>query len=232
MLNIKKYLYMAILGIMLTGCDMISEGVSASSTAQKSIPLQTNSTVGKRTLSAEVQATNWYIRLVAEDAAKGLLSSDAQLGVLEETDATSKHTLSAFPPMGSNYLDIVFRNPTGMTAGDYKTYFQPWVDNSEYRWRFTVRTDQVNDQIALTWRGVYVLSPYMDDQNRQRYTERRSMTNPIVHRMRLVDVQTGNTVFAFSEGKAKVYYFNMNGQSERTFEWVMVAKSDPILKEE
>lgn len=127
--------------------------------------------------------------------------------------------------MGSDYIDIVFQDPAGVDVGDYKTNFQQFSENSEYRWRFTVRTDNTNANIALTWRGLYVLNPYIDDQDRQRYEERRSMTDLLIRNMQLIDVDTGNTMNVLSGNHAKVYYFNMNGKSEKTFEWVVLPDS-------
>lgn len=228
MLKLKKWFYFVMLSTLFVGCD-IPNNMADSSTLSNADT--TDNSNGKNSLSlkrsavSEEKAVNWYIRLQAEDTAKHTLSSSAQLGVLDEEDATVKHTLSAFPPMGSGYIDIVFRNPTGVDAGDYKTYFQQFAENSEYRWRFTVRTDDSNAQIALTWRGVYVLTPYIDTEGRQRYKETKSMSNPIIKNMQLIDVDTGNAINVLSGNQAKIYYFNMNGKTEKTFEWVVLPDS-------
>ncbi len=228
MYHIEKMVFPLIMVLLLAGCN--SSGIPTESTDTEDFGIaqtsseQTTLAITKRSVE-ENAATNWYIRLVAEDISKNLLSSDAQLGVLEEDNTVTKHTLSAFPPMGGNYLDIVFRDPVGVEPGDYKSNFHAYADNTEQRWQFTVRTDNVNDQIALSWRGLYVLTPYIDDEGRQRYREVRSMTNPLIRNMQLRDVQTGAVFGVLSGSEPKVYYFNMNGQSERTFEWIVIPNS-------
>lgn len=169
----------------------------------------------------ETKPSNWYIRLVAEDPARAMKAGDTQLGELEVSDAVEKHTLKALSPFGGSYLDIVFGDPAGVDAGDYKVNFHMYEEGSEDRWQFTVRTDDVNADILLTWRGLYVLTPYIDDQDRQRYKEYRSTTNPLIKNMKLVDVSTGDEIAASVDGKVQTYSFNMDGQSERTFEWVV-----------
>ena len=169
----------------------------------------------------ETKPSNWYIRLVAEDPARAMKSGDTQLGELEESAAVSKHTLKALSPFGGSYLDIVFRDPVGVDAGDYKVNFHQYNEGTEESWQFTVRTDDANADILLSWRGLYVLTPYVDDQNRQRYREYRSLSNPLIQNMKLVDVSSGKEITVAVDGKVQTYVFNMNGQNERTFEWIV-----------
>lgn len=232
MLKIKKFSYLLVLILMLVGCNTSDDIVNSNIVTNVSIndglteDEITNETIlpEKRSIIEE-KASSWYIRLIAEDTSTQIKSSDAQLGVLDEEEATVKHSLSAFPPMGSNYIDIVFQDPAGVVEGEYKTNFQQFVENSEYRWRFTVKTDNTNANIALTWRGLYVLNPYIDDQDRQRYNETKSMINPAIKNMQLIDIDTGNVMNLLSGNNPKVYYFKMNGKTEKTFEWVMVPDS-------
>ena len=169
----------------------------------------------------EVKPSHWYIRLVAEDMNRGLKSASAQLGELEESDTVSKHTLKSLSPFGGTYVDVVFKDPTGVDAGEYKTNFHIYNESSEERWQFTVKTDDANADISLTWRGLYVLAPYVDEENRQRYKEYRSLSNPLIKQMKLVDSSNGNEIAAVISDKVQVYSFNMDGQTERTFEWVV-----------
>ncbi len=230
MLKIKKFFYLLILMIMLAGCDTSSDVINSDNKVNaideivKEEIVNENTVPEKRSIVAE-KAINWYIRLQAEDTSKQIISSNTQLGVLDEEGATVKHTLSTLPPMGSDYIDIVFQDPVGVDAGEYKTNFQQFAENSEYRWQFTVKTDNTNANIALTWRGLYVLNPYIDDQDRQRYEETRSMSNLLIRNMQLIDVDTGNVMNVLSGDNAKVYYFNMNGKTEKTFEWVVLPDS-------
>ena len=169
----------------------------------------------------EEKPSDWYIRLVAEDPARALISVGTQLGQLDDMDAVEKHTLTALTPFEGTYLDIVFEDPAGVSAGDYKVNFHTYEESMEDRWQFTVRTDDANADILLSWRGVYLLTPYIDDQNRQRYKEYYSMTNPLSKYMKLVDTSSGIEMAAVVNGEVKTYSFNMNGQTERNFEWVV-----------
>lgn len=169
----------------------------------------------------ETIPSNWYIRLVAEDTARGLTSSSSQLGELEENDAVEKHTLKALSPLNGSYLDIIFVDPVGVVSGEYKSNFHVYQEGTEDQWSFTVKTDDNRSDILLTWQGLYVLTPYTDEQSRKRYKEYRSVTNPLIKHMKLVDITNGKEIALMVDGKIETYTFNMNGQNERTFKWVM-----------
>jgi len=175
----------------------------------------------------ETKPSNWYIRLVAEDPARALKSSSSQLGELEESDAVQTYALKALSPFGGSYLDIVFVNPDGVASGDYKSNFHVYNEDTEDQWFFTVKTDDPNAEIRLTWQGLYILNPYTDDQNRKRYNEYNSITNPLIKHMKLVDTVSGKEIAAMVDGKIEIYTFNMNGQNERTFKWI--AQNEEVL---
>ena len=202
--------FAAALALLLGGCGP-SENSSSSKTAA---PLRTSGV-------AESSPSNWYIRLVAEDLLRGMKSEDAQLGELEEDDAAQKHTLKALTPFGGSYLDVVFVNPEGVEAGEYKSNFHTSQQASEERWRFTVKTDDSDAQITLSWRGLYALTPYIDEANRQRYNESYSATNPLLKQMKLIDSDTSIEIPAVRDAAAQKYTFAMNGKNKRTFEWVV-----------
>ena len=170
--------------------------------------------------------SNWYVRVSAEIPNKGMKTLSAQLGQLEEADTVKKHTLKALTPFGGNYLDVVFRDPPGVESGDYKVNFHQYEANSTDNWTFRVRTDDVNADVIVSWRGLYVLTPYQDDQNRQRYKEYRSVTNPLISHMKLIDVKSGEEIAAAVNGKVQSYAFNMDGEKERIFQWVV--QRDPV----
>lgn len=171
--------------------------------------------------AVESKPSNWYIRLIAEDLNIAIKVENTQLGELEESNAVQKHTLKALSPFGSTYLDIVFVDPDGVELGAYKTNFHTYQENIEDRWRFTVKTDDADAQILLAWRGLYVLTPYIDSQGRIRYRESLSLTNPLYKQMKLVDISSGQEVAAVVDEKVKTYTFNMDGQNERIFSWVL-----------
>lgn len=207
MLKRKEIIALMALVLMMVGC-----GSSGSSSSDENL---------KKETFVEVKPSNWYIRVVAEDAARAMKTESSQLGVLEISDAVQKHTLSALSPFGDSYLDVVFIDPDGMSNGEYKTNFHVYEEDMEDRWQFTVKSDDANADIIVTWRGLYVLTPYIDDQNRERYNEYRSMTNPLIRNMKLVDKSNGTEIAAVVDSKVQAYSFNMEGQTERTFEWVV-----------
>ncbi len=209
MLNKKEIIASMALVLMLAGCG--SSG-SASSSSDENL---------KKETFVEVKPSNWYIRVVAEDASRAMKTESSQLGVLEVSDAVQKHTLSALSPFGGSYLDVVFIDPDGMNNGEYKTNFHVYEEDMEDRWQFTVKSDDANADIIVTWRGLYVLTPYIDDQNRERYKEYRSMTNPLIRNMKLVDKSNGTEIAAVVDNKVQAYSFNMEGKTERTFEWIV-----------
>ena len=173
---------------------------------------------------------NWYIRIVAEDVLNVMRSSDAQLGELDESDAVMRHTLKALPPYGSHYLDVVFRNPKGVEEGNYKSSFQSYAQDARKIWRFVVLSNDANATIRLGWRGIYVLDPYRDTEDRQRYREYRSLHNPLMYRMKLVDTKTGKEVAAAADDMVQYYLFSMDGVHERTFEWIVEPDSVVVKK--
>ncbi len=231
--------------LMLAGCDLEKESALETSASTGTEAVQTtpspsdngeetaenteeNTTVSEepeaelpKPSAAETKPANWYIRLTAEDPVRGMRSVGTRLGEVEENDAVRNHTLKAISPFGRSYLDIVFVDPDGVGEGEYKTNFHTYREGQEDRWRFTVKTDDNSSDIILRWRGIYVLTPYVDEHNRKRYREYRSMTNPLTRYMKLVDTQSGQEIAAVSDGEAQIYRFNMNGAGERDFEWVV-----------
>lgn len=210
---LKKYIF--VVGIsfiaLLTGCSE-SDGFSTSKQQSDEV---------KKAPVVEVSPSNWYIRLVAEDTSRALKTESTQLGELDDDNVSQRHTLKALSPFGASYIDIVFVNPSEVPAGEYKTNFHKYVNNAEDRWQFTVKSDDANAEISLTWRGVFVLTPYIDAQGRQRYKEYRSVTNPLVKHMKLVDLQTLDEVAAVNDFQVQTYTFNMNGNDRRSFKWVV-----------
>ncbi len=232
---LKKYMIISLtLVLMLAGCksstqetnDMGIETEEESTAVTTRPPIETpiveEETSIKPVSQEETKATNWYIRLVAEDLSRALKTNSAQLGTLEESDAVVKHTLiSRGRTFSGPYLDIVFIDPDGVEAGEYKTNYHTYQEGVEDRWIFTVRTDDNNSEIRLTWRGLHLLTPYTDDKNREQYKEHRSLINPLIDHMKLIDVDTGTEIAVSVNGEIQTYVLNMNGQSEREFEWVV-----------
>ncbi len=149
-------------------------------------------------------------------------------------DAALKHSLKAISPFGSTYLDVVFKNPSDITSGEYKSNFHTTNTNSD-SWEFTVKSHDANADMIVSWRGLYVLNPYTDSEDRLRYHEYRSMTNPLIPYMKLVDVATGIEIPAMSNGMLQTYIFNMDGATEKTFKWMLedsIVVSNSLAKEQ
>ncbi len=221
---LKKNIVIASIGLiaLFSGCSE-SDGFSTSTTTQHSDEV-------KKAPIVEVSPSDWYIRLVAEDTTRALKTESSQLGELDEDNASQQHTLKALSPFGGSYLDIVFVDPADVPAGEYKTNFHQYISDEEDRWPFTVKSDDANAEISLTWRGVFVLTPYIDDQGRQRYKEYRSVTNPLTKHMKLIDLQTLDEVPAVIDSQVQTYTFNMDGNDTRSFEWVRTIDEVNILQ--
>jgi len=205
---------------ILTACSE-SDGYSTSHTATQ-LALPSKSPV------IETNPSNWYIRIVAQDITRGLKREDAQLGQLEVSDATSQHTLRSYYDF-DGYFDVLFIDPTGVPTGQYRSNFHPYQDSTEDRWSFTVMSSDATINVAISLRGLYILTPYQED-DRMMYKEYRSTTNPLLKQMKLVDTATGTEIAAVQDGKVQTYAFNMNGKTTRTFEWVVETQEVDITK--
>jgi hypothetical protein len=180
-----------------------------------------SSDVAKGPRQTEAIPANWYLRIVAENPDQGLRSLDAQLGILEEENATAVHALKALTPFGGRYLDVVFRNPSGVDPGDYKSSFRTYEEGIGASWDFVIRSGDPNAEILVGWRGLYRLTPYTDSQGRTRYKEFLTVTNPLLRRMELIDPSTGMRYPALVDGKPHAYRFSMNGSREKRLQWVL-----------
>lgn len=218
--------------LMLVGCNSTTQNTTTTATIEeeptvitvrpdRETPEVEEESLIKPLVEEELKPTNWYIRLVAEDSNRALKTNSAQLGVLEVSDAVVKHTLISTGRFTGPYLDVVFVDPDGVAAGAYKTNYHMYEEGVEDRWRFTVKTDDTTAEILLTWNGLYSLTPYIDDKNREQYKEYLSLTNPLIKHMKLVDAETGKEIAVSIDSQAQTYVFNMNGQNERVFEWII-----------
>jgi hypothetical protein len=166
----------------------------------------------------ETIAKEWYVRIVVEDTTNDMKTAGAQLGQLDTTDVVTKHTLKAIVPFRPTYLDVVFVNPVGVDAGSYKSNFHASGTDAD-SWEFTIKSHDANANMILSWRGLYVVTPYVDGENRERYNEYRSLTNPLIPYMTLVDVTNNAEVEVMLNDTVNEYVFNMDGVTERIFKW-------------
>lgn len=232
----KHFLFTLMIGLfLLVGCDKTvyhadssggNSGVSidGDSEIDTNAPVDTNettevnnTTILEKEVQHEENAKEWYVRLVVEDTTNNLISTDAQLGELDAVDM-SNHVLKAIAPFTSQYLDVVFVNPVGVDAGEYKSDFHIASTDADV-WEFTVKSFDSSATLILSWRGLYVLESYTDAQGRTRYHEHRSRINPLLNYMTLYDVTSGIEVDVLNNGSATEYVFDMNGSTERVFKW-------------
>lgn len=166
----------------------------------------------------EEPSKQWYIRLVIEDLSNHLKTASTQLGQVDSSRAIEDFNLKALRPFGSRYLDVVFKNPIGMDAGEYKSDFHI-VNNTVDTWNFTVKSHDTNAMMVLGYRGLFVLNPYIDSEDRERYTEVRMQRHPLLAEMVLIDISENKAIHVQLNGKMNEYLFSMNGQKEKHFRW-------------
>jgi hypothetical protein len=164
---------------------------------------------------------NWYVRLTVTDLSNGLVFKGAKLGELEEEDAEEKYSLKAINPFGGAFIDIVFEDPKAVVSGNYAVFFLHTDLSSEQRWRFKVRATDTDAEILLQWRGVFVLDPYTDAEERYRYREHLALHHTLWKQMKLIDMETMEEIPTEGKGVLQSYRFLMNGKEERSFEWVV-----------
>ena len=212
--------------LSLIGCSE-SDGYSDSKSETKPVKIET-------------APDNWYMRIVATDTTRGMVSSSSQLGGLTENNTVQKHTLKAKVPFSGSYIDVQFLDPKEMPAGAYSTNFHQYVDGSEESWNFIVKNyvggamTIYKTPMTLSLRGLYVLTPYVDAQGRDRYKEYRSVTNPLLKRVKLIDVMDNVEVPIVDNGIFLTYQFDMDINSSREFKLVVssqdVALPKPTVK--
>jgi len=176
----------------------------------------------------ETLAKEWYVRIVVEDTTNNMKTAAAQLGQLETNDVVTKHSLKAIAPFRPTFLDVVFVDPSGLDAGSYKSNFHASSTDAD-TWEFTIKSHDDSADMILGWRGLYVLTPYVDAENRERYREYRSLSNPSLVQMTLVDVTNNIEIDVLANGTVNEYVFNMDGVTERVFRWKVKDTSAVVL---
>jgi hypothetical protein len=191
---------------VITSVDTTENNSSEEKNLKKDIPLD------------EAPSKEWYIRLLIEDLSNHLKTASTQLGQVDSSRAIESFNLKALAPFGSRYVDVVFKNPVGMEVGEYKSDFHI-VSNTLDTWDFTVKSHDSNAMMVLGYRGLFVLNPYTDSEDRERYTETRMRTHPLLAQMVLVDVSENKEIPMQLNAKMNEYLFSMNGQKEKHFRW-------------
>ena len=213
----------------VSSSSISSQVSSASSSSVQSSVSSSSSSVSaplrSKAAAPEVEPSNWYVRLVAEAPARSMKTQSAEVGALEVSDAVENQSLKSLQPFGGSYLDIVFVNPEGLPENEYKSNFHVHSENAADSWRFTVKSDDVQSDLIVTWRGLFVLKPYVDAQGRTRYHEYRSLTNPLLKKMQVIDERSGEVLPVSVNGQAPAFIVNMDGQNTRTFRWELLTQN-------
>ena len=202
----RQFILLMLSILIFLGCER-SSGHSTS-----------DGTTNETPVIVEAPAKNWYVYLVATDIARGLETRSASLGELDKADATVEQKTDRAIPFSDTYIDIAFIDPEGLDEGEYKSHFLPYREG-EQMWRFTVLSDDANALVALTWRGMFKLTPYGDEDGKIRYSESLNRSNPILNMMQLIDEKTGETVAVAKGSRPRTISFNMDGETSRTFRW-------------
>ena len=171
-------------------------------------------------------STAWYIRLSLKNLQTGQRFSGTKFGVLDMDNATQDYSLKAFGSIGSNGMDMVFQDETGVLSGDLLVYYRQAENTERQEWPFTVRSGDINARMALQIEGFYGLTSYIDSEDRIRFTETRTMDDPVLKQMKLVDSETGEEIPVMRKGKPVVYIFDMNGKQTYHFKWVK--ETEPV----
>jgi hypothetical protein len=172
----------------------------------------------------------WYMKFAVSNTDTKQSFSGVKIGELNQVDATPKYALKAFGALGWNALDIVCKESAkGEDSPLYSVYFSTYVlSNEEKHWRFEVRSSNSHANLELTWQGLFILKPYIDSYNRQRYKEHLDMQSVQLSSMYLVDLNTSIETKAFAPEHKFSYRFNMNGSTTRAFEWVVVPNTQYV----
>jgi len=140
---------------------------------------------------------DWFIRIIAESPAEGLIDRSNILGQTARSNAKyDQHDLPELAPFGTPYLSVVFKhNDWQENSGEYNSDFKSLEDENT-SWTFTVKSDDPNRSVTLKWEG----EKHLD-------------------KMLMVDVLTGQEFYPVIGGRIQEYYFNMGGYTERDFLW-------------
>jgi hypothetical protein len=179
-----------------------------------------------RPVRQERSAVEWYMQLSIENLTNGQVYNGAKVGEVVTNTEASRLSLIAFDGVGYPHVNIVCKDPTGKDTTEYTVYFRAFPSDVERKsWFIEVRSSDANADMSLRWQGLYIMSVYTDEEGRVRYSTHVSLNNPLLKEMKLVDIDTKEEIAAVEDGTFQSYYFNMNGQNSRTFEWVVEENS-------
>ncbi len=174
----------------------------------------------------------WYVRLIAETPAEGLYDTRNVLGqLIGSEDGFDTRDLPEMAPFATPYLTIVFPHEDwGEHAGDYASDFHSPDWKQADQWVFQVKSDSPWRDVRLAWENLTMLQSLWSHENNQRQwtTHRVKSGEALMAKMWLEDMDTGDLVKVAEDGVPTDYWFNMDGQTVRTFRWVLKGKGNRV----
>lgn len=208
---IKKYnaLAVAAASLLLIGCG---SGSGSTGTADTKVVPQ------------------WSVQIIAEDPENNLLFDNDRMGQLEvaSNEVDTYDLKSVARPFTKNsdgellpFLSVNFLQE----EKNYVTDFHH-TELQYDEWTFVVSSNP-DRTVTLRW-NAYAVTSNTDASGRVRFDQTVQTDMDLMQRMQLVDAKTDEVlVSAYADGKLQSYTFNMNGQTERTFRWVLDTEKVP-----
>lgn len=165
------------------------------------------------------KVTEWSIKLNAIDSEGKLGDTNIPLGqVYPATDGADRYDLeSGSRPFGGDFMEIV--HLIDDNTSKYSTNYHSVKVGQYDTWTFVVRTNDPDRTVTLSWPGIFKIDSAADEYDRVRLYNEFLKYDPIMEKMQLVDMRTGEVISAVSDGKVQSYIFNMDGETERAFKW-------------
>ncbi|MHC4065738.1 MAG: Ig-like domain-containing protein, partial [Planctomycetota bacterium] len=146
--------------------DLFISSAHAASGGEKGAP-DKGDNPGHERRQARLEASEWYVRLIAEWPEGNLKDRNNVLGeLLDSEPGHDLHDLKELPPFSIPYLTVVFpHDDWGDYAGNYASDYRALKKNKNEgdSWQFEVRSDQPGRLITLSWAmaGDYPAAPLL-----------------------------------------------------------------------
>ena len=165
------------------------------------------------------QINEWSIKINAVDSAGKLGDTNTRIGqVYPSTDGVDRYDLkSSGKPFGGDFMKVVYL--IDGIQGDYSTNYHSVKKEQYDSWIFVVKTNDPDRTITLSWPGIFKVTSAEDDYKRVRLNHEFKSYDPIMEKMQLRDMKTGEVISAVMDGTLQSYTFNMDGDTERMFKW-------------
>lgn len=171
----------------------------------------------------------WYLRLMVAAPAENLLDRGNVIGQLRDSyDEYDSHDLLELNPAFTPYLTLVFPHDEWAEDGHYASDYHDQDYSGSDQWVFMVKSDDSYRDVTLYWDSVKVIER-IEEAAEGKKSWKQSPDAPVAEklakRMWLEDLYTGEQIDAVYDGKLLSYEFNMQGQTTRSFRWVLESKN-------